>query len=195
MTLSLENLFVLYTDIHRCLCKYFAFGPKLKYVVSSVLHRTVPYPHQINSQHHLICTDIKPRFSIYTYIEIIHKFYGFFFTSGGIPHSQKLWLLRVTQGYPEQSFMWNPPLIILSVFHWLSENSKPRVFFMHYLSTLKCKHWSLFKVYVVLFKNIWSFKYPVYTVPWNSKYQGFCWKCAKTQQLLRVTLGYPEYSY
>ena len=61
--------------------------------------------------------------------------------------------------------MWNPPLIILSAFHWLSENSKPRVFFMHYLSTLKCKHCSLFKIYVgLLFKHIKSFKHPGYTL-------------------------------
>ena len=36
---------------------------------------------------------------------------------GGIHHCKKLQLLRVTQGYPEYSFMWNPPLIILSAFY------------------------------------------------------------------------------
>ena len=60
--------------------------------------------------------------------------------------------------------MWNPPLIFLSAFHWLSENSKQWVFFMHYLSTLKCKHCSLFKIYVGSFKQIYSLKYPGYTL-------------------------------
>ena len=35
---------------------------------------------------------------------------------------------------------------------------------MHSLSTLKCKHCSLFKIYVVIFKHIESFKYPGYTL-------------------------------
>ena len=41
-------------------------------------------------------------------------------TGGGIHHCKKLRLLRVTLGYPEYSFMWNPPLIILPAFHLLS---------------------------------------------------------------------------
>ena len=40
--------------------------------------------------------------------------------SGGIHHCKKFWLLRVTQGYPEYFFLWNPPLVILSAFHLLS---------------------------------------------------------------------------
>ena len=44
------------------------------------------------------------------------------FASGGIHHCKTLRLLRVTQGYPEYSFMCNPPLItvpILLAFHCL----------------------------------------------------------------------------
>ena len=108
-----------------------------------------------------------------------------------IHHCRNLRLLRVTQGYPEQSFMWNPPLIILLAFLWLSENSKPRVFFTHYLSILKCKHCSLFTIYVGIFKHIQSFKYPGYTLEFEI-HQGFAVNGAKTWQLLRVTLGYSE---
>ena len=61
---------------------------------------------------------------------------------------------------------WNPPLqnIVITQGNPGSENSKPRVFFMYYLSTFKCKHCSLFKIYVGLFKHIESFKYPGYTL-------------------------------
>ena len=89
--------------------------------------------------------------------------------------------------------MWNPPLITLIAFHWVSENSKPRVFFMHYLSTLKCKHCILLKIFVGLFKHIESFKYPGYRYLGNQNTQGVAGNGAKTRQLLRVTLGCPEY--
>ena len=51
-----------------------------------------------------------------------------FKTCGGIHSCKILRLLRVTQGYPEYSFMLNPPLIILSAFHLLFQGAKPRVY-------------------------------------------------------------------
>ena len=97
-----------------------------------------------------------------------------------ISHCNNLQILRVTLDYPDYSFMCNPPLIILSAFHWLSKNSKPRVFFTHHLSTFKCKHCSLFTIYVCIFKHIQS---------WNSKYPGFCCKWRKNST---ITQGNPE---
>ena len=89
--------------------------------------------------------------------------------------------------------MWNPPLIILSAFHWLSENSN-----LGYFSCIICQHWNVnIAVYSkFMLVNLNTYKASnTQGIPWNSKYPGFCWKCAKTQQLLRVTLGYPEYSH
>ena len=102
-----------------------------------------------------------------------------------IHHCNHLRIPRVITQYSVMS--------ILSPFHWFFENSKPRVF-----SIIICPHLNVNKAVNSKFMLVYlSTQVPtkIQMDPGIRNTQGFVRNGAKSQQILRVTLGYPEYCH